>query len=290
MSIAVIFLLLLSFFYCNNENNNYVQENEYQIDSLNQKRENIKMVFYTLPTPMEMAKIFKGTGIEYDKAILNPVTKLSRYNTNKDMAVNLGIYGADLSFASMFEKEQDIMDYFKVVKQLATKMDIIGAVSDSLMQVIEDNIANNEKLRKLVAETFFSSDAFLKENSREEIAAIVAAGAWIESLYISIELSNKQDNKNNTLLDRIIDQRLALENLTKLLETYKQNADVVEILKDIYDIKNIFNELIIIEKIEVYDENAGINRIKTNVTHNATPEKIKLLKDKIYNVRNTYTN
>jgi len=283
-------LLLLLNIGCQNENSDAIQNTTYDIDSLNKDKANITKVFYTLPTPMEMIKIFKNSGVKFDKSILNPTSKLLSYNTSLSMALNLGVYGADLSFSSMFDQQEVSLEYFRAIKLLAAKMDIIGNINDSLIDVIEENISDNEKLKKIVSETFFASDAFLKESNREEIASIVATGAWIESLYIAVMMSSKISNKNEELVTRIIDQRLTIENLIKLLETYKINADISAILIDIYALKDIFNTLVKTEKIEVFDKYSNAMRTKTVTTSNVTPELLKNLEQKITLIRTSYTN
>jgi len=293
LGLSILLLSLLNIIGCKNENNENsleLQNNTYNIDSLNKSKENANKVFYTLPTPMEMAKVFKNSGIKYDKTVLHQTSKSSNYYTNTSMALNLGIYGADLSFSSMFEQEQATLEYFKTIKVLATKMDIIGIVNDSLVEEIENNISDTEKLKKIVSQTFFASDAFLKENNREEVASIVATGAWIESLYIAILMSHKATSNKDELITRIIDQRLALENLIKLLECYNTNADVAILLTDIYALNEIFNSLVKIEKVEVYDKYSKTMRTKTVTTQNVTPKLLADLQTKVTLIRTSYTN
>ena len=42
-------------------------------------------------------------GARFDATLLNPVENKSNYTTSKSMALNLGIFVCDLSFASMYE-------------------------------------------------------------------------------------------------------------------------------------------------------------------------------------------
>src|SRR4051812_43135641 len=61
-------------------------------------------VFHTLASPVETASLIKKTGVPYNKEYLNPVENLSKYNTISSRALNLGVYGTDLSMASIFEQ------------------------------------------------------------------------------------------------------------------------------------------------------------------------------------------
>jgi len=286
-----LILIISSIISCNNENKDnseLTDENSYNIDSLKKVKENVVKVFYSLPSPMEMASIFTKSGVVYNSEILNPTKNIPNYVTNKSLALNLGVYGADLSFSSMFNQQQKTLEYFTALKTIATKLDIIETVSDSLIDVIENNINDNEKMMKIVSETFFSSDAFLKESNREEIATLVVIGAWVESLYIAIQLSETATSDKDKLITRIIDQRLSLETLIELTKTYITNNDIATLLIDLEKLKLTFESLVIVEKKEVYDEYADIMRVKTTTTINATPELVAQLKSTVSSIRTSY--
>jgi hypothetical protein len=288
LSVLVLFFIIG----CSNSGNENTDNSDssYDIDSLNNLKESVVKVFYSLPSPIEMASIFKKSGIGYNSEILNPTENVSIYYTNKSLALNLGIYGADLSFSSMFNQQQKTLEYFNAMKKIATKMDIIGAVSDSLLDVIEENINDNEKMMKIVSETFFASDAYLKENNHEDVATLVVVGAWIESLYIAVELAETATGDKEKLFTRIIDQRLSLETLIKLLEAFQSNEDVASLIYDMSILSDAFLKLVIIEKIEVYDKYADTMRIKTITTINSSPELFAELKSTINSIRTSYIN
>ena len=54
-------------------------------------------IFYTLPSPLESAMLIKSAGALFDDNLLNPIDNTRNYNTNRSMALNLGIYTTDLS-------------------------------------------------------------------------------------------------------------------------------------------------------------------------------------------------
>jgi hypothetical protein len=44
--------------------------------------------------------------------------------------VNLGVYGADLSYAAMFDQKQVTMEYFASAQNLAKQMGVDGALTN----------------------------------------------------------------------------------------------------------------------------------------------------------------
>jgi hypothetical protein len=76
-------------------------------DNINQA----KQIFYAMPSPLETAMLVKSAGAAYDEDLLNSIDNAGNYTTNRSMALNLGIYTCDLSFASLFDQTQTSISY-----------------------------------------------------------------------------------------------------------------------------------------------------------------------------------
>lgn len=192
---------------------------------------NATLDFFSLPSPMELSYSLQRTGIGYAADILHNPDLGGRYSTILGQALNLGIYGADLSYSIYFDQQQVALSYMGCVKTLAQNLDVMDIVSDKRVKDLEDNLQDKEMLKKIVAKTFFHSDAFLKESNRSESAAMIMAGAWLEALHISTELSQGDANLNPNLTLCIMDQRLVLSTLQSLLKTFKESQDSKKLLE-----------------------------------------------------------
>ena len=239
--------------------------------------ENIKQaekIFYTLPSPLESAMLIKSAGALFDEDLLNPVDNTRNYNTNKSMALNLGIYTCDLSFASLYDQTQLIINYMNASKQMADGLGILDAISDEDVEKLEANIHDREVIMDIVSQTYMNSNSYLEENGQPAIAAIVLTGGWIEGLYISTQLVDMKDFDNNKLVGRIIDQKLSIDILLKLLEGSKGHPAIDEILEQILKIKTVF------DKIQVtttpvrpeYDQAANVTVLKSEVKADLSPD------------------
>lgn len=244
------------------------------------RTENVKNVtldYYSLPSPMEIASAIKKTGVGYEPKILHKSELGSRYSTNRAMALNLGIYGTDLSYSIYFDQQQEAMKYLGCVKNLASNLDISNVLSEAKIKTIEENIQDKEMLKKIISQTFFHSDAFLKENSRSETAAMIMFGMWIESMYISTQLTEGNINKNPALSQCIIEQQYVFETLIGLLKTLEKNNDINTISDEINQLgvefdaltKNINETTKDKNKLESEDFNklcTSIEKIRTDYT------------------------
>ena len=125
---------------------------------------------------METAALLKKAGSEYDKNILNDVKNVDNYTAASKQALNLGIYGADLSYASVFNNTQESMLYTSCAQKLAKKLDVTNAFNEEVVSRLEKNRNNRDSLLSIISETYWHVDAYLKENQRDNISALMVAG------------------------------------------------------------------------------------------------------------------
>ena len=178
-------------------------------------------VFYTLPSPLESAMLIKSAGAKFDDNLLNPVDNTRNYITNKSMALNLGIYTCDLSFASLYDQTQLIINYMNAAKKMADGLGILKAIEQEDIDRLEENIHNTDVIMDIVSQTYLNSNSYLEDNGQTAIAAMVLVGGWMEGLYISTRLIDLKDFNSNKLVGRIIDQKLSVDILLSLLEDSK---------------------------------------------------------------------
>ena len=231
-------------------------------------------IFNALPSPLESAMLIKSAGAKFDNALLNPVGNVSKYVTNKSMALNLGIYTCDLSFASMYEQTQLIIDCMSSAKKMADGLGILKAIEQSKIDELEENINNSEKIMEIVSETFMNSNSYLADNGQPAIAAMVLVGGWIEGLYISTNLVDMKNFNGNKLVSSIIDQKLSIDILFNLLNSSKGNPAVDELLVQMQQLKVVFDKIKITTSAvrpEV-DKTTNTTMLKSEVKTDMTPE------------------
>jgi len=186
-----------------------------------------KKVMYSLPSHIETAMLIKRAGATYNEELLNPTSDLDKYTTNKEMALAMGIYGADLSYASIFDQSQTMMTYMQASKKLAEQLGLLSTIDQNIIDRLEANVNDRDSIIRIISETFLNSNSTLKEDNRPALAALILTGGWIEGLYLATSLTEKVSQQE--LVERIVDQRLSFNELEKLLESNNDNADVVEV-------------------------------------------------------------
>lgn len=252
----------------------------------------VKNIFYSLPSPLETAMLIKTAGAKYNEELLNPIRNVDNYNTSKSMALNLGIYTTDLSFASLFDQTQTAIKYMGNAKKLADKMGILDAIDNNTIARLEENVNNRDVIMDIISETFMSSSAYLSDANRKGQAAIVLVGGWIEGLYIATQLVGNASIKDNKLVQRIVDQKYSLDIVMHLLdsEEVKDNPDIASVKNEMVELKKIFDKITITpSKIEpVYDKNTKVTTLKSRSTVDISTDTFKELTNKVKATRSNF--
>lgn len=251
--------------------------------------ESARQIFYSLPSPLETAMILKRSGAEYNPEILNPVENISRYTTTKSMALNLGIYSTNLSYASLFDQTQASIRYMTASKRLAEGLGILNAIDNTIIQRLEENVNNREVIMDIISESFLNTNSILEENDRVAIGSIILVGGWIEGLYIATSLVDDITATDNELVDRIVDQKLSLGTVINLLEQHKNQPDVDGVLNDVRELALVYDKVqISVSQIEVVAEDDGTTTLRSKNVTSVNPAVFKELKNKVAQIRSKY--
>lgn len=221
---------------CGNEAEIEVTEEEIVQAELEQKNENI---FYALPSPLQLGKILQRAGADYDKTLLNEIENVAQYTSTSSKALNLGVYGADLSYAAIFDQSQDIINYLNASKKLADELGASAVYSADIVKRIEANSGKRDSILPLLGEILLNSNEIFKENEQQSIAAMVAAGGFIEGLYIGTQVTENAKDKA-PIIQRIAELKGSLDNIILILEQQNANEDLASIILDLKAIQAIY--------------------------------------------------
>ncbi len=242
---------------------------------------------FSMPSPYEIAFLVKRANLEYNKDMLNPYNKSHNYVTNFDKALNMGIYGSDLGYLTLYEQNSDAIQYFSVVKILSQELNIENAFDKKTVNRIESNIGNKDSLMFIVSTSYRKADQYLKDNNRNDIGVLVLAGGWVESTYALTQLAKQ--SKKTEILTRIAEQKHPLDNLIKLLSPYynnsKEYAELTDKLIDLaYDFDGI--DMTYTYAAPTVDEKNKMTVINSKSEVNFTDQQLKTITEKIEKIRN----
>lgn len=249
-----------------------------------------KNIFYNIPSPMETAALLKKAGASYNSKILNDVKSVDKYTAASQQALNLGVYGADLSYASVFNHTQESMFYTSCAKKLADRLGVMSAFNDSTIEVMEKNQNDRDKLLEVISETFWGVDGYLKENGRENLSALMIAGGWVEGLYIATQVTATNDTPE--LRQRIAEQKHSLGDLISLISSYGTDDERLKtVLADMQALQGLYAEVNTGGGENTVTEENGVAVIGAPAAAaTLTDAQLGAIRDKAAAIRNTYIN
>jgi len=254
----------------NNENNTYDQGTE------KVKAERT----FILPSPLQIVSIFKKAGLVFSNEILNPVDNVNKYNTKLNKSLGLGSYSANITYCVVNKQKQDAFQYLKVIKKLTDDLGMSTVFeTENFLLRFEQNLSNEDSLISILADLQIELDSYFEDNSEEELAALIFAGAWVESVYFGAYSFNNQINEKVSV--RLAEQYIVLTNLIKTIELNKSSENLSELLVDLNEIKAVFENFDFINS-----KNSEINEDSVNLNEKEVQklaEVITLKRSKIKN-------
>jgi hypothetical protein len=244
----------------------------------------------SIPSPVQTAFLIEKSGAKYDERNVNDPDRYSMYSTKPRKALNLGVYGADLGYVTIYNNNQQAMSFLSSVQTLAGDLNIAGAFDREMLERLSANMGNKDSMLVLTAEAFRYGDAYLKDNDRDEVASLILAGGWIEALYFATKVA--ADNKSPEVITRIGEQKQTLDNLIMLIGQCTESEDggeeILELHDNLIDLQSSFdgiNYTYVYEKpINHPEKKLTVVNCKSEVT--ISDQQLQEITDRIKEIRN----
>lgn len=215
------------------------QSTDLKKDSL---EKSVREYVYPLPSSFEVTEMLNRIEAAYILGLSNPASNVDKYFTAKSQALNLGVYSADLSYASTYNQKQETVEFMNASKKLIEKLDITAALDPQILENIEKNLENKDELVNLITNSFYDTYEYLNKNERTSVSMLVLAGSWTEALYIATHITEDTFN-NREMVKIILDQKEPLVKLMAILTENTTDADVQSVLEDLKDVHSIFMQV-----------------------------------------------
>ncbi len=203
----------------------------------------VKDVVYPLPTTFELTSMLNRIGADYILGLSNSSENADKYFTEKARALNLGVYSADLSYASTYQRKQETMLFLKASKSLIDKLEITSAYNATLVAEVENNLDDKDQLVKVITNSFYDTYEFLNKNGKGNLSLMVVSGSFIEGLYIATHISDNT-YANPEIVKVIFDQKVILEKLLEVLAPEAKDANVASLITDLTGLKASYDKIV----------------------------------------------
>ena len=233
------------------------------------ERNSFRAVFddqiFSIPSPIQTGYLIKKLNLKFDEALLSDRSLVTNYASEHSQALNLGVYGTDLGYASMYGQKNISLNYLKTIETLSDALGLDAAFSAKFIAEFENNSGDEDKMVRLMSQAFKNADNFLKNANRKSVSAKVLTGGWVESMHFACSLNERSQSEE--IKRRIAQQKQSLESIIELLSQYNSDNTNDDLLQQMKDLKTSFDKISLEYVYDVPSTEASENKMKLNHTY-----------------------
>lgn len=234
------------------------------------ERNSFRAVFddqiFSIPSPIQTGYLIKKLNLKFDESLLSDRGTVSNYASEHKQALNLGVYGTDLGYASMYGQKNTSLNYLKTIETLSDALGLDAAFSSQFISDFEGSSGDEDRMIKLMSQAFKNADNFLKNANRKSVSAKILAGGWVESMHYACSLNER--SKSEDIQRRIAQQKQSLESIIELLEQYNDDSTNDALLEQLKDVQMSFDKIVLEYVYDAPSTDASKRRMKLNHTYN----------------------
>jgi uncharacterized membrane-anchored protein YhcB (DUF1043 family) len=218
------------------------QQKKVEVEQVKTIENQIEANVYPLPTSAEVIKMLTDLEVGYIIGISNPVENTKKYFSSSTRAVNLGAYGADLSYATLYNMQQEVINYLNAIRSLANELNMAKVYNEELYDKIKKNFDNKDELVKILTNSFNDTYAYLSENDQQPLALLVVGGAWVEGMYLTTHVSEAAYQVSG-ISKVLLEQKKSFELFLEITKPYQADPSVGDFVKLLDPIKKVYDGL-----------------------------------------------
>jgi DNA polymerase III epsilon subunit-like protein len=261
--VAVMIVTVAGAYSCKNRGESKKQKDidAVELEALEQKiEENV----YPLPTSAEVIKKLTEMDLGYILGATNPPSNYRNYVESYKRSVNLGIYGGDLSYATLYNMNQDVIDYLSAIRELTLEQNLSQIYDESLYDEIKEYFDNRDTLVTILTDAFDHTYSIMVDAGQENLALLMVGGAWVEGMYLTLAVSESGAHLSG-FESVLLEQKKSFELYEELAQPLSEDPLVSRMLTSLQPIRDVYAELktsLTMEEIETLKKAVNSVRAK----------------------------
>ncbi len=250
-------------------------DQELQLDAVLVEKgivQKLDLVIENLVLSDRIIEVLSADSSLFSVQLLHQTNLSTRYETSKQKAIALGVYGADMNYVLHYEQTQQSFKYLLVSKQLAENIGVAMAFDQKTMQNYQENTSHKDSLISIVHNAYASVKKHLRSGDQFLMSSLVIAGTWVENMYLATNhyQMTKDPSMKKDLGTRIIGQDQYLKSVISLIADLAPADDtyVGDILTELKTIQSVFDDtsvpesqriLVLAEKLKIVRNSLLLN-------------------------------
>ena len=215
------------------------QQKKAEKEEIKQIQGQIESNVYPLPTSAEVIRMLTELEVGYIIGITNPVENSKKYFTSSTRAINLGVFGADLSYATLYNQQQDVINYLDAIRSLANELNMSKIYNEDLYDKIKQNFDNKDELVKVLTSSFNDTYSYLSDNDQQPLALLVVGGAWVEGMYLTTHVSEAAYQVAG-ISKVLLEQKKSFDLFLEITKPYLTDPSVGDFVKLMDGVKKVY--------------------------------------------------
>jgi hypothetical protein len=196
----IIFLIALSILACKEGRNLQNIKEDFSTTIVDTSQINLDSIIKNLPDYETLVAQILTEKYAYNSKHLLQNKSIAGLNS-KESALLFGMHSSDLAYARYHERVQDCKDILSELHILAEQLAIPPDMLNTAISEAEAGIDNPELVFQVADSLFYIADEFLNVNEMYGISAIIASGAYIESMRILSQINSNTSTQTKINTD-----------------------------------------------------------------------------------------
>jgi hypothetical protein len=120
--------------------------------------------------------------------------------------------------------------FFYCTSRLADELGVSGVYDQATRDKLKKYISNKDSLIALTNSLSTQTKNFLAENDRSQVAVLIAAGGFIEGIFLASALGQSDVRDNSKIMGVIAAQKDNYKKLVQILTAYKNDPEMQPVL------------------------------------------------------------
>ena len=236
--IPILILSLTGLASCKNRSAG-TEQKKVEMEQVKTIENQIEANVYPLPTSAKVIRMLTELEVGYIIGIANPVENTKKYFSSSTRATNLGVYGADLSYATLYNMQQEVINYLNAIRALSNELNMSKIYNEELYDKIKQNFDNRDELVKILTNAFNDTYSYLSENDQQSLALLVVGGAWVEGMYLTTHVSEAAYQVAG-ISGVLLEQKKSFDLFLDITKPYANDPSVSDFLKLLEPVKKVY--------------------------------------------------
>jgi len=239
--VAVMILAVAGLYSCKHRGESKAQK-EIPAAERQSIEQNIEENVYPLPTSAEVIKKLGDLDLGFVIGLSNPPANAKNYVSSYSRSVNMGIYGADLSYATIYNVQQDVIDYLGSMRTLANDLNLSKIYDESLYTKIKAQFDNRDTLVTILTNAYNKTYGYMVNGGQTNLALLMVGGAWVEGTYLTASVS-ETGNHVTGFESILLDQKKSFELFEEIAKPHSSDEMVSKFLKELQPMQDFYATL-----------------------------------------------